>query len=355
MNAVIDTEKLVKRPSNKEVSRAGEIIRTSTDDQKVFEAISVLDNWRSLHSTPLNAMRKYVMGVLKRKKFSAIIGQRLKRMPSIITKIKRFEGMSASRMQDIGGIRIILDSISDVYAVHTAITNSKTKHEFIVPPKDYIKEPKKDGYRSLHQVFIYHNEKHLEYDGMRIEVQLRTKLQHSWATAVETLGAINNASYKTGEGGEEEKRFFKLASALLALKEGQNVAAEFIDTPKQELIKELMTLDKKLNIISSISGISVSSEKISKYIAKGCKYFVLELTITEGNKGQLTLTSFHLEDDARLFYKAKEDATRSVGNKSVLIITSENIKNIKKAYPNYFLDTQYFVKELRKIIESKIS
>ena len=85
MNAVIDTEKLVKRPSNKEVSRAGEIIRTSTDDQKVFEAISVLDNWRSLHSTPLNAMRKYVMGVLKRKKFSAIIGQRLKRMPSIIT------------------------------------------------------------------------------------------------------------------------------------------------------------------------------------------------------------------------------------------------------------------------------
>ena len=151
MNAVIDTEKLVKRPSNKEVSRAGEIIRTSTDDQKVFEAISVLDNWRSLHSTPLNAMRKYVMGVLKRKKFSAIIGQRLKRMPSIITKIKRFEGMSASRMQDIGGIRIILDSISDVYAVHTAITNSKTKHEFIVPPKDYIKEPKKDGYRSLHQ------------------------------------------------------------------------------------------------------------------------------------------------------------------------------------------------------------
>ena len=354
MNAVIDTEKLVKRPSNKEVSRAGEIIRTSTDDQKVFEAISVLDNWRSLHSTPLNAMRKYVMGVLKRKKFSAIIGQRLKRMPSIITKIKRFEGMSASRMQDIGGIRIILDSISDVYAVHTAITNSKTKHEFFVPPKDYIKEPKKDGYRSLH-VFIYHNEKHLEYDGMRIEVQLRTKLQHSWATAVETLGAINNASYKTGEGGEEEKRFFKLASALLALKEGQNVAAEFIDTPKQELIKELMTLDKKLNIISSISGISVSSEKISKYIAKGCKYFVLELTITEGNKGQLTLTSFHLEDDARLFYKAKEDATRSLGNKSVLMITSENIKNIKKAYPNYFLDTQYFVKELRKIIESKIS
>ena len=263
--------------------------------------------------------------------------------------------MSASRMQDIGGIRIILDSISDVYAVHIAITNSKTKHEFIVPPKDYIKEPKKDGYRSLHQVFIYHNEKHLEYDGMRIEVQLRTKLQHSWATAVETLGAINNASYKTGEGGEEEKRFFKLASALLALKEGQNVAAEFIDTPKQELIKELMTLDKKLNIISSISGISVSSEKISKYIAKGCKYFVLELTITEGNKGQLTLTSFHLEDDARLFYKAKEDATRSLGNKSVLMITSENIKNIKKAYPNYFLDTQYFVKELRKIIESKIS
>ncbi|MDY5779074.1 MAG: RelA/SpoT domain-containing protein [Succinivibrionaceae bacterium] len=354
MKEVINTDIVTKRPSNKEVNRAGEIIRNSNDDEEIKKAISVLDNWRSLHSIPLNSVRSFINRILKKvfkgKNTNAILGQRLKRMPSIITKIKRFENMSVSRMQDIGGIRIILDSIKDVYTVHDAIIHANTNHEYIIPPKDYIKEPKKDGYRSLHQVLIYHNDKNLDCDGMRIEVQIRTKLEHSWATAVETLGSINNASYKTGEGSLEEKKFFKLASTLFAIKEEQNLPEEFINTSKEDLVLELQKLDNKLNILNSLS--SISDLKLTSFTGKGFKYFVLELTIMKENKGDLKLTPFQSEDDARSFYKLKEDETRSFSNKSVLLITEENIKNIKKAYPNYFLDTKLFVKELRKIMNS---
>lgn len=252
MNEETNHYSFVKCVTKQEVNKAGEIIRSSTNDNEINQAILVFDNWRSFHSIPLNSVRSFIKRILGRilkgKNTNAILGQRLKRMPSIITKIKRFENMSVSRMQDIGGIRIILDSIKDVYMVHDAIINANTNHEYIIPPKDYIKEPKKDGYRSLHQVLIYHNDKNLDCDGMRIEVQIRTKLEHSWATAVETLGSINNASYKTGEGGLEEKRFFKLASALFALKEDQNLPEEFINTSKEDLVLELRNLDNKLNL-----------------------------------------------------------------------------------------------------------
>ena len=119
MKEVINTDIVTKRPSNKEVNRAGEIIRNSNDDEEIKKAISVLDNWRSLHSIPLNSVRSFINRILKKvfkgKNTNAILGQRLKRMPSIITKIKRFENMSVSRMQDIGGIRIILGIVAKLF------------------------------------------------------------------------------------------------------------------------------------------------------------------------------------------------------------------------------------------------
>lgn len=192
--------------SNGKLDCAAKHIRMTNDLKSVIDDIELISNWRSLHSVPLRAVLTLVRSKLKRKGVTDyVIGQRLKRMPSIITKIKRFEKMKVSRMQDVGGIRIIVPNITDVYSVFNAITHTKSKHEVIIPAHDYIKEPKKDGYRSIHQVFKYHNSKQPNYDGMRIEVQIRTKLQHQWSTAVETLGVINQASYKTGEGTEDEK------------------------------------------------------------------------------------------------------------------------------------------------------
>ena len=167
---------------------------------------------------PLSNIRALVDSRLKKLSINCIVGQRLKRMPSIIGKITRFPDMSVSTMQDVGGIRIIVPKISDVKKVHDALIK-KSKHEAVAPPKDYIENPKPDGYRSLHQVFKYQNEQNEDIYNMRIEVQIRTRLQHAWATAVETLGVIDKVSYKSGFGEEENRKFFKLASALFSLKE----------------------------------------------------------------------------------------------------------------------------------------
>lgn len=196
------------------------------------ESFEIIHKWRKLHAMPLNALQVYIRRKLNKTDYSkVIIVQRLKRMPSIISKIQRIPSMRVSRMQDVCGIRIIAKNINDVYQINKLLTSSKqSSFEPIVHPHDYIEKPKEDGYRSLHQVVKYSGTKSNElYKGFRLEIQIRTLLQHYWATAVETLGMVDRVSYKSGHGEQEVKKFFRYASALFAIKENCNVLESLKD------------------------------------------------------------------------------------------------------------------------------
>ena len=67
------------------------------------------------------------------------------------------------------------------------------------------------GYRALHLW--------TRYRGLRIEVQLRTRLQHSWAATVEDLSALTGIDYKSGEGPEEVHVWLRLLSQSYAYAE----------------------------------------------------------------------------------------------------------------------------------------
>ncbi len=350
---------LITVPSKSAIRKSGNIIRTSTNKTEIDEAIKVLSSWRAYHSLPLNAIQKFIKRKIGNKYSSCIIGQRLKRMPSIIGKITRFPQMATERMQDVGGIRIILPTVADVYKVHKILSDSRMKHTLEKDPFDYIQEPKGDGYRSLHQVFKYSRASYPYLEGMRIEVQIRTKLQHCWATAVETLGMIDEESYKTGEGGAKTKRFFKIVSALFSLRENTDktpcpVIAELRDVPESELIDELKTINEELNVIGKLNSLAVSIKSISSNKSKkSFYYYVLELTVIKDSLATVIISPFGkaYEEQAESYYRAREEDTKDQLNKSILLIRSKNIKDIKKAYPNYFLDTQMFVKILEEIMK----
>ena len=60
--------------------------------------------------------------------------------------------MRLSAMQDIGGLRAILETSNEVYDLFELYKRSKSKHS-MVSMDDYIKSPKNDGYRSIHLVY----------------------------------------------------------------------------------------------------------------------------------------------------------------------------------------------------------
>ncbi|MBE6008863.1 MAG: GTP pyrophosphokinase family protein [Lachnospiraceae bacterium] len=112
------------------------------------------------------------------------IESRLKRMQSIKEKLeRRGEPLSLTAIEeelnDVAGIRVICSFTEDVYTI--AETFLKQDDITLIEKKDYIKNPKENGYRSLHLIvavpIFLENEKRI----MKVEVQLRTIAMDCWA------------------------------------------------------------------------------------------------------------------------------------------------------------------------------
>ncbi len=113
------------------------------------------------------------------------IKSRLKKMSSIQEKLIRKDvPMSLQAIEenlnDVAGIRVICSFPEDVYTLAEALL--KQDDIQLIEKKDYIKNPKKNGYRSLHLIvavpIFLENEKRI----MKVEIQLRTIAMDCWAS-----------------------------------------------------------------------------------------------------------------------------------------------------------------------------
>lgn len=335
-------------PTKSAVRKAGDKLKDPSLDHSA--ALEILSAWRALHSFPINTFQATLRKkteILKLK--NPIIAQRLKRLPSIISKLQRLQGMKLDRMQDIGGVRIVLSSVKDVYALHDNLlkSNRRFEHETILPPNDYIETPKKDGYRCLHQVFKYKSRRHPELNGLCIELQIRTHLQHAWATAVETLSVVEKSSFKAGEGSEDFKTFFKLTSALFSIQEGTPILEEYQQLSLEQIKQQTQILEHKLQVFLKLQGLSITNRHIETATNESADYHLVELSkaddlwkvsLTPFTKAQLML--------AEQMYDLREKKTKDDPNADVVLVSVGSLKQLKKAYPNYFLDTEEFIKQL---------
>lgn len=127
----------------------------------------------------------------------------MKRREQIMSKLHRMPRSRLSNMGDIGGCRAVLDSRDRVDSAFARIQSSWQIHG---SPRDTRDRPSPSGfgYRALHVIVIR--------DGRRIEIQLRDRVEHEWAVAVERTGARLSIALKEGIGPDDLKDYFRLAS-----------------------------------------------------------------------------------------------------------------------------------------------
>ncbi|MBR4304291.1 MAG: GTP pyrophosphokinase family protein [Clostridia bacterium] len=141
---------------------------------------------------------------------------RLKKPYSIIEKLRRMDKeISLSSLEenlsDVAGVRVICAFQSDVYMLADALL--KQDDVTLVRKKDYIQNPKPNGYRSLHlivtvPIFLAHEKK-----VMRVEVQLRTISMDSWASLEHQMRYKKDTSF-TDEMAQELLRCAMLSAEL---------------------------------------------------------------------------------------------------------------------------------------------
>src|SRR5690606_10212353 len=128
--------------------------------------------------------------------------------------------------------------------------------------KNYIDEPKKDGYRSIHLIYRYENDIAPEYRGLSIELQLRTRLQHAWATAVETMGTFLGQALKSGQGEAEWRGFFTIAGAAIAIVEGTAPVPGFEAYSRNAVFSKLSNAEAKLRVLEKLRGFAIAADRI---------------------------------------------------------------------------------------------
>jgi hypothetical protein len=337
------------------IDAAGELIArgpaaTTTSDD-VDEAIDIVSNWRSCHSFPLNTFQM----TLRRKAGAiyekALVAQRIKRLPAIQHKLERMQHLRLSELQDIAGCRCVLNSVAQVRSLHRSYMESDIRHR-VVKTYDYIAAPKRTGYRSLHLVYEYRSDKSEEHNGRKIEMQLRTRLQHAWATTVETVGLFSSQKLKSNQGDKEWLRLFALMGSAVALREGEPIVPS-TSQDQTKLVAELKALASKLDAKRKLEAYGHALKAVEPVGTKG-SVFLLRL---DASAGSLTVTEYTKRQlrEANRHYMSLEKEAVGKPDVDVVLVSVDNLKLLRQAYPNYYLDTKVFVEALDAAMSAQFS
>jgi len=334
--------------SKSQVNRAGEILiapEAAHDDSGW--ALQVINNWRSSHSFPLNTFQNHLRGKAARVDTKSLISQRIKRLAAIKLKLGLQPNMALSQMQDIGGCRAVVRTVRGVYRVVDLFTKSRAKHT-LRRKTDYIQSPRDSGYRSVHLMYKYQGRIEA-YNGLQIEVQIRSQLQHAWATAVETVGTFLRQALKSSQGDEAWQRFFTLMGSAMAIME-RTPLAPGTPTTEKELVQELRDTVNTLKVESKLAGYGQALRMMtSRRALKGAKYFLLKL---DAAKRQLEVTGFgsgQLEQATAEYLKTEKIIADLPGAEAVLVSVG-SVSALRRAYPSYFLDTKRFLQTVDEAI-----
>ncbi|WP_245268843.1 RelA/SpoT domain-containing protein [Mesorhizobium loti] len=345
--------------SMKAVRKAGDRLakpiqfgRDTTAGQYVdaLENFSIANSWRDSHFLPMRSVRFSVGHHVRALRLKGDMASRPKRMASIRRKLRE-STTNLDTMNDIGGCRAIMADIKGVRSL-LASMRDKFPHEIHTREFNYIDEPKPDGYRSHHIVFKYRpRDVDTEaFEGRRIELQVRTRLQHSWATAVEAVGLFRGQDLKHGKGEQDWLRLFQLMSAEFAHVEQCPVHIGVPD--HNDRVRELQDIDKRIgatSILEDIKNLTHYSESFVQATEKSRYYF---LQYSKDHKVAIEPFSTLMLGARRLKEIEQKIELRGIDATAVLVEV-DKVEKLVEMYPNYFGDVSLFVRNLKSICRER--
>ena len=339
----------IPRPeySRRKVKRAGKILANVISEEQssnpeVIEAFKVFRNWRLSHAYPLVLCRNDLRKYLREADISADIPTRIKRNETIRRKLTGARPFSLDKIQDLGGLRVVLPSMSEVDKITAIYLSRNTRYE-IRRSKDYILNPKSDGYRSRHIVLRHplgvgtNRDAHA---GQTIELQIRTKLQHVWATASEGLGFHLGVSFKHGEGDERWHRLFAHMSELFTIQDGLD------GRNRHDIAKDIQKLNTDLDALKFLIKAKNSSLTLPEFSYDS--WVVLNY-----EKDKEEPTSFKLFDNFGNAEKHLRAIEGGLWTTNAVLLGVSPYFALRDAYPNYFADMGTFTKILSEIVEGR--
>ena len=355
-NKAYQSQKVTLKYSKNAIDKSVRKIRHGCINEERDDAIRKIQNFREIHMYPLMLIKNHLIRTAKRVSNTVIVARRLKRLPTIINKLERptldgkeSNAIKLTRMQDIGGCRAIVKDLQQLKLLHKKLVSSSCVHE-IIHTSNYL-IPKESGYGGIHLIYSCFN----KYQGAndwkktKIEIQLRTNLQHAWATSLEIIDTLEKINLKTSiDGYPEWRKFFSITGELVAHKEK---AITISNDKLQYLRQELEYLENKLEVRDKLLQFSLainattSKEHVS-LLKKSVDMCLVTLNTIDLARSVATDTSAPVTIKVNIQQftvnqtdEAIEALNESEVDKSILVsvlLATSDANNLRRAYPNYF-------------------
>ena len=304
----------------------------------------VIENWRTSHGLPLNVFQAGLRSRIRRVDEEVIVAQRMKRMISVMNKLHRHRDMKLSQMQDLGGCRAILPDVNAVDAIYGMYRGDEPLlgGEGSLKCYDYIREPKEDGYRGIHVVGRYSPRiaAREPWNGHRIEIQLRSRLQHAFATTVETVTTFTKEPLKFGAGPVKWRRFFALMGSALAAREATQLVPG-TPTDPTELVKELRDTTRTLKVRQRLQGWTDAVRTLPRKNVEGFKWLLLVLDL---ERNTVKVQGYSSRGEASKVIAEIEQSKND--DLDAVLVWVRSVSDLRAAYPNYYADTREFIQAL---------
>ena len=187
---------------------------------------------------------------------------------------------------------------------------------------------------------------------MRIEIQLRSRLQHAWAAAVETVGTFSGQALKSSEGDEGWLRFFALMGSEIAFSEGCPLVPDTAES-RDLLRRELAAAAAALDAVARLEGYRQALKVLEGHVRNGrAEYFHIVAESWPDGTARVRWNEYasdEREEAIRAFEEVEAAIVHFPGAETVLVRVA-SVDALRSAYPSYFADTRAFVAELEKAI-----
>jgi hypothetical protein len=323
------------------INRAGDALRAGKLEPGQAD---ILESWRMAHRDVINSFQSLLRA--RAKNLDVQVAQRLKRRSTIIDKLSRHDGMQLARMDDVAGCRLIFPNIKALNEFRTKLHHAKFKH-IRKNEKDkynYIEKPSDRGYRGIHDIYEHRSKSkngNPKCDGLLIEIQYRTVVQHAWATAVEVVTEVTENEPKFDRGDRRYIELFRLSSEMLARAIEGMPPRLFPDKSNKDLYAEFEALNREIGVMHMLVNLVINDWVADQIEAD---HIILHI----GKKIGFKLYQFdlELEASAKLLELEKE-----FPDDNIVLVGARTIEEIKSAFRNYFYDVRDFIGMMIKAYE----
>lgn len=316
--------------SKTRVNRAGDSVRAGTPSN---EDLSIIEEWRRAHRGVLNTFQSILRG--RARGTAVTVAQRHKRRRTIFDKLARFPNMQLARMDDVAGCRLIFATEAELTAFRSHFHRAPFNHRMRNAPEkyDYIASPKASGYRGIHDVYEYDVQSSVGQGlrGLYVEIQYRTRVQHSWATAVELIGFITESEPKFQRGDARFEDAMVFASEILA-RAHEERRGPIPELSNRDLVQRFLRLEKELGLLAMLKGLNAADQA-----ASDMRNFLL---IMRGGQ-RLEVRPFRDAPEALRTLFAIE---QSEPEADVVLVRADTTDDIREAFKNYFSDARDFIR-----------